>query len=534
MQGSGMEARPPSLNDILFKIKVPVRTTAALLLGSLSCTSLFADVPYGRLTGDVIDGLSWTFQITDENTALVGGGNLANEPYAISSNTAGELIIPDYFLGCPTVHICWCAFSGFKKITSVVIPDTVAEISTSAFAGCKNLSSIGWPSGLKTVGVSAFSECSSLTEVVLPSGVEELKGQAFYYCTALSKIEIPTVRYIRDAVFKGCKKLTSISLPEEVEVVQDFVFEDCTALTTIRIPTCTKSIGRGLCAGATNLTSISVSQDNQKFVAVNGVLYDKAVEKVVAYVPSREIFEVEPSVSSIGKAACYKCRCLRIIRLPAALTKIESEAFKWNAGISSVSFPPNLKTIDYDAFYACTSLRSIVFPKSVESVGARAFESCPLEVVFVEQGDVERTRTILKNSKMAVDKIKFVELPTSALTIPWSYDYYERFSSQYDPDVETAMKMSSGKRTTAGEEMFVWQDFVAGTDPLDASSKFEAVISLVDGIPIVTWKPELSPEQAALRKYTTYGKASLSDEKWNEVVGDAAKYNFFKVTVEMK
>ena len=43
-----------------------------------------------------------------------------------------------------------------------------------------------------------------------------------------------------------------------------------------------------------------------------------------------------------------------------------------------------------------------------------------------------------------------------------------------------------------------------------------------------------SPEQAALRKYTTYGKVSLADEKWNEVAVDAAKYNFFKVTVEMR
>ena len=537
-----MEARPPRHDNILFKVKVPDRTTekcakriaAVLLLGSFYCTSLFADVPYGRLTGDVIDGLSWTCQITDENTALVGGGSLADKPYAISSNTAGELVIPDHFLGCPTVYICWCAFSGFKKITSVVIPDTVVEIASSAFDGCQKLSSIRWPSELKSIGVRAFSECKSLTAIVLPSGVEDFRAQAFSFCTELSKIEIPTARYFRAAVFKGCKKLTSISLPEEVEVIQDFVFEDCTSLTTIRIPTCTESIGCGLCAGATNLTSISVSPGNQKFVAHNGVLYDKDVEKVVAYVPSREIFEVEPSVTSIGKAACYKCHCLRTIHLPEALTKIESEAFKWCEGISSVSFPPNVKTIDYSAFYACTSLKSIVFPRSVESVGSGAFESCPLDVVFVEQGDVERSKTILKNSKMAVDKIKFVEMPASAMTIPWSDDYYERFSSRYSADIETAMKMPSGKRTAAGEEMFVWQDFVAGTDPLDACSKFEVVISLVDGLPVISWTPELSPAQAALRNYTVYGKSNLNDAEWSVVDGDEGRYSFFKVGVEMK
>ena len=54
------------------------------------------------------------------------------------------------------------------------------------------------------------------------------------------------------------------------------------------------------------------------------------------------------------------------------------------------------------------------------------------------------------------------------------------------------------------------------------------------GKPVVSWSPDLKPEQAALRKYTTYGKVSLADKKWNEVAGDAAKYNFFKVAVEMK
>ena len=116
----------------------------------------------------------------------------------------------------------------------------------------------------------------------------------------------------------------------------------------------------------------------------------------------------------------------------------------------------------------------------------------------------------------------------------WTDDYYQRFSNQYDPDIETAMKMPSGKRTATGEEMFVWQDFVAGTDPLDACSKFEASITLVSGKPVVSWSPELKPEQAALRKYTVLGKAHLCDEKWSVVDGDADKYGFFKVAVEMK
>ena len=80
----------------------------------------------------------------------------------------------------------------------------------------------------------------------------------------------------------------------------------------------------------------------------------------------------------------------------------------------------------------------------------------------------------------------------------------------------------------------VWQDYVAGTDPTDENDIFKASITLVDGVPQVSYTPELPEAVAAKRKYTTYGKARLQDEEWHVVDGDVANYNFFKVTVEMR
>ena len=46
---------------------------------------------------------------------------------------------------------------------------------------------------------------------------------------------------------------------------------------------------------------------------------------------------------------------------------------------------------------------------------------------------------------------------------------------------------------------------------------------------------ELDDARKALRKYTTYGKAKLTDKDWSVVgEGEEANFNFFKVTVEMK
>ena len=77
----------------------------------------------------------------------------------------------------------------------------------------------------------------------------------------------------------------------------------------------------------------------------------------------------------------------------------------------------------------------------------------------------------------------------------------------------------------------MWQDYVAGTDPTDTNSVFTATITMVDGAPVVTWSPELPPEQAAFRAYTIYGKTNLTDKAWHSQTNEASR--FFKVTVDM-
>lgn len=83
-----------------------------------------------------------------------------------------------------------------------------------------------------------------------------------------------------------------------------------------------------------------------------------------------------------------------------------------------------------------------------------------------------------------------------------------------------------------GDGFTTAEEYVIGTDPNDASSTFTAAIEIVDGKPVVTCAPELVGE----RKYTKWGKRSLSDEResWKEVrEGEESNYRFFKVTVEM-
>ena len=128
------------------------------------------------------------------------------------------------------------------------------------------------------------------------------------------------------------------------------------------------------------------------------------------------------------------------------------------------------------------------------------------------------------------------EVKGGAVAIPSSWaENYPAFESKFGLDFTKALSMKTGKKDGAGNDMFVWQDYVAGTDPTKPEDKFTASITVVDGKVTVSYTPELDDDRKALRKYTTWGKKSLLDANWTVVQeGQEAEYNFFKVSVEMK
>ncbi len=49
----------------------------------------------------------------------------------------------------------------------------------------------------------------------------------------------------------------------------------------------------------------------------------------------------------------------------------------------------------------------------------------------------------------------------------------------------------SGKKDSLGKDMFVWQDYIAGTDPTDPDDKFTASITVMGGKVVISYSPEL-------------------------------------------
>ena len=121
---------------------------------------------------------------------------------------------------------------------------------------------------------------------------------------------------------------------------------------------------------------------------------------------------------------------------------------------------------------------------------------------------------------------------TTEVSVPYAW------LLQHDPEIvdefdayESAAKAASGKKDYAGNALQVWQDYVAGTDPTNLSSRFTAKIEMVDGEPIVTWDPDLNTN-GIIRIYKVYGRETLDGGgEWQYPTNSL--HRFFKVTVEM-
>lgn len=68
---------------------------------------------------------------------------------------------------------------------AVILPDTVTELGHSAFYNCTDLESIVLSNGLTTIPNYALGGQSKLTEVVVPASVTDITQGAFVSCETL-------------------------------------------------------------------------------------------------------------------------------------------------------------------------------------------------------------------------------------------------------------------------------------------------------------------------------------------------------------
>ncbi|WP_321428971.1 leucine-rich repeat protein [uncultured Methanolobus sp.] len=297
------------------------------------------------------------------------------------------------------------------KTGPVTIPDSVTKIDNNAFMECTSLTSVTIPDGVTVIGSSAFYRCTDLAELTLPDSVTSIGATAFYSCTNLTSLTLGNnVETLGNFVFRGCSALTNMIIPDSVTRIPVLAFSECSALTTVDIGSGVRMIPANAFTGCSALTAFNVDANNSFFASVDGVLYNKAVTKLILFPLGKTgSFAIPDSVTSIGSTAFIGCDLTAIdvgpdnsvyasvdgilynkaittliqcpsgrtntVTIPGSVTTIGKSAF-YDCGITSVVIPDSVTSIDDGAFRYCTGLTSVVVPDSVTNLGRYVFQGC--------------------------------------------------------------------------------------------------------------------------------------------------------------
>jgi hypothetical protein len=162
-----------------------------------------------------------------------------------------------------------------------------------------------------------------------------------------------------------------------VVAIGDNAFRDLTIVKVV-IPSTVTRIGHLALCASLNFEEIEVSENNQHFTAIDGVLYSKDTKTIVQYPIGRDdtSFEIPAHVEVIGNGAFCNATSLTSVTIPEGVTSIGTEAFKGCKAITELKLPESLTVIGDGTFEMCSNLTTVNVPDSVTAIGEAAFAYC--------------------------------------------------------------------------------------------------------------------------------------------------------------
>ncbi len=135
---------------------------------------------------------------------------------------------------------------------------------------------------------------------------------------------------VPDYAFKNHTNLTSITMPSTIESIGMCAFWK-TKISTIEIPSGVTYLdyygigGMAVFSGADNLTTVTVNPNNQRYTAVDNVIFNKDMTTLLYYLHTKtnETYDIPSSVTNMAEGAINGNNNLKRITIPNALENLE-------------------------------------------------------------------------------------------------------------------------------------------------------------------------------------------------------------------
>lgn len=363
------------------------------------------------------------------------------------------------------------AFAGNPNLVRIYFGEGIEELREQACFHCSKLESVSFPSTLRYM-YNAFEGCSLITRLEFPANLEYLGRQWLYAVTGLTgTIDIPAkVTEIQPTALSslnitafnvasgnsnyksvdGCllskdgtqlcmvptssEWLSDYTTPEGVTSIWSSAFNLNQSLITLTlregvtdalnsIGSCTQLIQLNLPSTLTtnpfvsyanmwSLSAITVSENNQTFAAVDGVMFTKDLNTLVKYPPKKEAAYIVPSTTKILGSGAFALGRMQSLTLNEGLLAIYSDALRSVIKVPSDStlnvlrIPNTVNSIAYNGLFEA-------FWSGFEVDDAHPYYSTDGSVLY----NKDKTATIVYTCDTSAPRDREVTLPSTVAEI---------------------------------------------------------------------------------------------------------------------
>ncbi len=180
-----------------------------------------------------------------------------------------------------------------------------------------------------------------ITAIEIEEGIIDIGGRAFAHLYKAKSLSLPdSLEWINDGGFYACESLESVEIPGGVQYIEGNAFDRCYSVK-----------------------EYVISEENENFKTVDGVLYNGDMSWLMAYPAGseRSEFTVPGEVYEINNGAFRRANHLETVVLSNGVGVISDEAFAECENLASVTLGATVGEIRNAAFASCPELKTAVF-----------------------------------------------------------------------------------------------------------------------------------------------------------------------------